>query len=269
MQLAYKKLGSGTPLLILHGLYGNSDNWFTIGKKLAVNFEVFLIDLRNHGKSPHSKEHTYQSMQNDLLEFFEDHKIEKAILLGHSMGGKAAMLFALLHPERILKLIIADIAPKAYISLNDYQKHATEHLNIMQAFLSTDLRNAESRVAVENEFSKFVADPITRRFLLKNLARQKDETFYWLINTGALNNALPNMLDDTDFKKAKFDKELTSFPVLFIKGEKSDYILEKDIYLIRQYFPRAEIITIFDAGHWLHSEQPELFLKCVKYFLEG
>jgi len=269
MKLAFRKLGNGTPLLILHGLYGNSDNWYTIGKRLAENFEVYLIDQRNHGKSDHCKEHSYQSMQLDLLEFFDYHKISEAILLGHSMGGKTAMLFALLHPEKISKLIVVDIAPKAYKSLNDYQKHATDHLNIMQAFLSIDLSIAESRKEVDDEFSKFVSDLQTRRFLLKNLEHKKDGSFHWKINIGSLNNALPNMLDDSDFKKVKFDKELTSFPVLFIKGERSDYILEKDIYLIKQYFPRAEITTIFDAGHWLHSEQPELFLKSINYFLVG
>jgi pimeloyl-ACP methyl ester carboxylesterase len=267
MQLAYKKFGSGQPLIILHGLYGSSDNWNTIGKRLSENFKVYLVDQRNHGKSPHNKEHSYHSMQNDLLEFFEDNKINKAVLIGHSMGGKTAMLFTLLHPEKVLKLIVADIAPKAYVSLTGYQKHATDHLNIMQAFLSIDLVNSKSRAEVEDGFSKFVHDPITRRFLLKNLERRKDGTFHWIINIDALNNALPNMLDDSDFKNAKFDKELTGIPVLFIKGEKSDYVLEKDIYLIKQYFPKAEITTIFDAGHWLHSEQPELFLKSVNYFL--
>ena len=268
MQLAYKKLGKGYPMIILHGLYGNSDNWYSIGKKLADYFEIYLIDLRNHGKSPHSNEHSYQAMQKDLVEFFEDHKINKAIILGHSMGGKTSMLFALLHPEKIFKLIIADIAPKAYISLNDYQKHATDHLNIMQAFLSIKLDKHESRVSVENEFSEFVNDLSTRRFLLKNLERRQDGSFYWLINIESLNRALPNMLDDSDFKNIKFDRGLTDFPVLFLKGERSDYILDKDIYLIKNYFPNALITTIFDAGHWLHSEQPGLFLKSIKYFLE-
>jgi len=268
MQLAFKKIGKGQPLLILHGLYGNSDNWITVGRKLAENFEVYLIDQRNHGKSPHSNEQSYQAMQNDLLEFFEENKINKAIILGHSMGGKTAMLFALLHPEKIDKLIIADISPKAYISLNDYQKHATDHLNIMQAFLSIDLAKLNSRIAVEREFSNYVNDINTRRFLLKNLERRKDGTFHWLLNVDAINRSMPNMLDDKDFKNVKFDKELTSFPALFLKGEKSDYILDKDIYLIKSFFPNALITTIFDAGHWLHSEQPELVLSSIKYFLE-
>ena len=139
MKLAYKKFGKGQPLLILHGLYGSSDNWYSIGKELAQKFEVFLIDMRNHGHSPHSKEHNYNAMQEDLLEMYATLGISKAILLGHSMGGKAAMLFSILHPAMVEKLIVVDICPKPYTSLQNYQSHALEHLNIMQAFLSVDI----------------------------------------------------------------------------------------------------------------------------------
>ncbi len=268
MQLAYKKFGSGLPLIILHGLYGSGDNWYSIGKKLSESFEVYPVDQRNHGKFPHSSEHTYQSMQQDLLEFFLFHKLEKAIIMGHSMGGKTAMLFSLSHPEKIEKLIIVDIAPKAYKSLQEYQFLAIQHLNIMQAFKSIDLATIQSRYEIEKEFSKFVPDIETCRFLLKNLKREKNNSFRWIINLEALNNFLPQMLDGIDIDKIRYDKSLITFPTLFIKGENSNYILEEDMTNIKDLFPNAEFVTIFNSGHMVHTEQPRQFVNSLRYFLE-
>ena len=267
MNLAYKKLGQGRPLIILHGLYGSLDNWYSIGKALSTNFEVYLVDQRNHGHSPHSESHTYKNLQEDLFEFFNSHNISKAILVGHSMGGKTAMLFAILHPELIEKLIIVDIAPKAYTSLQNYQSHAIVHLNIMQAFLSTEISQMQSREQIDNEFSKYIKEKNIRQFLLKNVSRSNDG-FKWKLNVQALSNALPNILEGLDIKEIQKSKYKPDFPVLFIKGEKSDYIIDDDLFLIKQIFPKSEMVTIFDAGHWVHSEQPELFLKTLKYFLE-
>ena len=266
MQLAYKKLGQGSPLLILHGLYGSSDNWYSIGKEIAKQHEVFLLDMRNHGKSAHSKDHDYSYMQADILEFLHTHQIKKASIIGHSMGGKTAMLFALLHPEFINKLIIVDIAPKSYTSLQNYQLHALEHLNIMQAFLSVDISTLKSRNEIDSEFAKYVPDSSTRMFLLKNVART-NEGFSWILNVAILSKSLPNILEGIN-TKAGITKGNECFPTLFIKGEKSDYILDSDLHSIKQLFPKAELTTIFDAGHWVHSEQPILFLKAVNYFLD-
>ena len=267
MKLAFKKLGQGKPLIILHGLYGSSDNWYSVGKTLSSNFEVYLIDQRNHGHSPHSESHTYNDLQLDLFNFFNTHNISKAVLIGHSMGGKTAMLFSLLHPELVEKLVIVDIAPKAYTSLQNYQTHAIEHLNIMQAFLSVDIDKMQSRDQVDEEFSKFVKDKNTRQFLLKNVSRTNNG-FKWILNVDALSKALPNILEGIDGKSIQQIKAKPVFPVLFIKGEKSDYILDDDLFPIKQIFPKAELVTIFDAGHWVHAEQPELFLKTLKYFLD-
>ena len=183
------------------------------------------------------------------------------------MGGKTAMLFSLLHPEKVDKLIVVDIAPKSYTSLLGYEPHALEHLNIMQAFLSVDIDKMQSRDQVDEEFSKFVKDKNTRQFLLKNVSRTNNG-FKWILNVDALSKALPNILEGIDGKSIQQIKAKPVFPVLFIKGEKSDYILDDDLFPIKQIFPKAELVTIFDAGHWLHAEQPELFLKTLKYFLD-
>jgi esterase len=266
MQLAYKRLGQGQPLLILHGLYGSSDNWYSIGKELSLQFDVILVDLRNHGRSPHSDVHTYSSMQADILDMYETLGISKAIIMGHSMGGKTAMLFSLLHPEKVDKLIIVDIGPKPYTSLQNYQSNALEHLNIMQAFLSVDISNMTKREEIDAEFAKYIPNSGTRQFLLKNASRTA-EGFRWILNVEVLSKSLPNILESIKVKNL-IDASERSFPTLFIKGEKSDYILDTDLHGMKQLFPKAELVTIFDAGHWVHAEQPQLFLKTINYFLD-
>ncbi len=268
MQLAFKKSGSGVPLIILHGLYGSSDNWSTVGKALSDKFTVYCIDQRNHGNSPHSSEHNYNLMQDDLLEFLNFHNIDKAILLGHSMGGKVAMLFSLLHPERILKLIIVDIAPKEYKNLLNFQPHAILYLNIMQAFVNVDVTLTKSRRKIEKEFYQYVPDKNICGFILKNLKRDNDGNFRWSINIDALNNHLPDILNGIDFAKVKFNIELINFPTLFIRGEKSDFILDEDKTTIKQFFQNAEFVTIFNAGHLVHTDQPGFFLNAVFGFLK-
>jgi esterase len=266
MKLAFKKIGQGYPLLILHGLYGSSDNWHSIGTELAKKFEVYLIDMRNHGRSPHSNEHNYLALQNDVLEFYTSNNIKKAIIIGHSMGGKTAMQFALLHPDLVEKLIIVDIAPKSYTSLLNFQSQALIHLNIMQAFLSVDISKMKSREDLEAEFANYVTDKQTRLFLLKNAVRT-DDGFKWKLNIEGLSNALPRILESIELKKTDFSNDI-NIPTLFIKGEKSDYIIDSDIQEIKRIFPKADLVTIFDAGHWVHAEQPELFLKTIGYFLD-
>jgi esterase len=268
MKLFFRKFGSGTPLIILHGLYGSGDNWFTIGKRLAAMFEIYLVDLRNHGNSPHSKIHSYQSMQEDLYELYNSNNIEKAILMGHSMGGKTAMLFSFLHPEKVEKLIIIDIAPKAYKNLSEYNSLAIEHLNILQAFKSVDFQVPQSRKQIEKAFLKFLPDPAASGFLLKNLRRINENEFKWIINLEAISNFLPEILDGLDIKKIVYDKSLVNFPTLFIKGENSVFIMEEDETMIRDIFSNVEFVTIFNAGHMLHIEQPQLLFESLKYFLE-
>jgi esterase len=267
MELVYEKLGKGAPLVILHGLYGSSKNWLSVGKALCNDFEVFLIDQRNHGLSPHSDAQDYQNMQTDLLEFFEKHNIKNAVLMGHSMGGKAAMLFVLRNPEYVSKLIVVDIAPKSYANLLELQPIVNQHLNVIQGFLSIKPDQEVSRNTIESKFLKFVPDKDIVKFLLKNLTRTKDGHFRWMLNVDALSRNIPEIINGPDFTKIEFIKERIHLPVLFIKGEKSGYIKDDDLNHIKQYFPNAELVSIFEAGHMVHIDQPELFLKSLMYFL--
>ncbi len=265
MNLFFRKLGQGPPLIIIHGLYGSSDNWFTIGKKLAENFEVYLIDQRNHGQSPHTHEHNYILLKEDLREFMDQQSIEKAIILGHSMGGKTAMFFSADYPERISSLIVVDISPLSYLTTNSAQ--LLQHKIILDSMLSIDFSNISSREQVDAILSESIQQNQVRQFLLKNIKRSKDNKFHWGLNISVLQNELPKIIDGMNINDFKNKKSITGFPVLFIKGSDSDYIQENDIKAILTIYPQAEFETINDAGHWVHAEQPKLFLKTVLQFL--
>ena len=261
MELFYRKFGQGPPLIIIHGLYGSSDNWLSIGKKLADNFEVFLIDQRTHGKSPHSQDHNYQLLKEDLREFMDNQSIEKAIIMGHSMGGKTAMFFAVDYPEKVSNLIIIDISPLAYKTTNSNQLLA--HASIIRAMYNLDFYGITSRKEIDNILAKSIPENRIRQFLLKNIKRSKDNEYSWSLNIKTIKNELTNIMEGFDENQI----EITDFPILFIKGENSDYILDNDKEAISQFFPFAKIKTIPNAGHWLHAEQPELFLKKLKEFI--
>lgn len=267
MQLYYRKYGEGTPLIIVHGLYGASDNWHTVGRALAEHFEVYLIDQRNHGRSPHAPEHTYEHMRNDLLELFDKLKLQKAILVGHSMGGKTVMHFAAAHPERVQSLVVVDIAPKSYNNLQTYEQRTVDHHKIITTLLQTTLADYTSRSAIEHQLAKSIQSERTRQFLLKNLARTSDNQFSWKINIHALAANLDSILEGLTKEHFTVDNEQLGFPTLFIRGENSDYILPDDIDYILELFPYAEAVTIPNAGHWVHAEQPQLLIKNLLYFL--
>jgi pimeloyl-ACP methyl ester carboxylesterase len=269
MNLFYRKFGQGPVLIILHGLYGSSDNWVSIGKVLSEHFEVFLIDLRNHGNSFHSNEHNYHLLKNDLYEFMLSNQIEKAIIIGHSMGGKAAMFFAVDYPEKVQSLIIIDISPRSYKSLIKPESQITDHMNIISSMLSVDFTKIKSREDVDEILSKTIKSVRIRRFLLKNVHRRKDGSFEWKLNLHALHNHLPEIMDGLDPKKFLNGNGITGFPVLFIKGEKSNYIMEEDLQIIKTIFPAADLVSIPDSGHWLHAEKPDLLLKTLRYFILG
>ncbi len=268
MDLHYRRLGNGSPLIILHGLYGSSDNWITVGRSLSHSFEVFLVDQRNHGDSPHSREHNYMLLKNDLLDFMDNHNIKKAILLGHSMGGKTAMFFAADYPERLSSLIIVDIAPVSYRSLREPMSQITVHMNIISSMMAVDFTRVKSRSDVESQLSGGIPSEKIRRFLLKNVARKNEGVYDWKLNIRTLFNNLPEVMDGPDLRRFSRGNGIKGFPVLFIKGEKSDYISESDHSAINTIFPEAEIVTIPGAGHWLHAEQPEVFIQIVSSFLD-
>lgn len=260
-KLFFRKYGQGPPLIIIHGLYGSSDNWVSIGRKLAKDFEVYLIDQRNHGKSPHSNEHNYNLLKKDLKEFMDSHSIEKAIIIGHSMGGKTAMFFAADYPEKVSHLVIADISPRSYETTNFKQLLA--HSAIIKAMYNLDFYGINSRYEIDDILAKSIPEKRVRQFLLKNIKRSKYNEYSWNLNIKTIKNELNNIMKGLD----ENHPEITGFPVLFIKGEKSDYILDEDIKVIKKIFPYADIETFPNAGHWLHAEQPELFLEKTKNFI--
>ncbi|TVR74556.1 MAG: alpha/beta fold hydrolase [Marinilabiliales bacterium] len=264
MKLFYRKTGSGRPLIILHGLYGSSDNWMSVAKSLSGHFEVWLPDLRNHGRSPHDRNHTYEMIRNDILEFIDDAGIEKPVIIGHSMGGKAAMCFAQHHPDRIEKLIVADIAPKSYKDL--YREEPLNHHDILQAMKKADVSSAGTRRDVDDMLQATIKSARIRGFLMKNLDRGDDGSYRWTLNLDVLIKELDNIMDGVN--SDCFDPEfpLTGFPVLFIRGGKSAYVLDEDIEVIERIFPSAKIVTINGAGHWLHAEQPAAFVEAVLEF---
>lgn len=269
MELSYRSLGQGAPLIILHGLYGSSDNWISIARAFTDRFEVFLVDQRNHGNSPHSREHTYTLLRNDLYEFMENHKLEKAVILGHSMGGKTAVFFAAAWPEKVQSLIIVDISPGSYKSLTQHAPQSVLHMNILTSMLGIDFSQINSREDVNRKLSETLPSERIRRFLLKNIVQKSDGSFGWKINVRALHDELPRILDGLDPEPYRNGNGITGFPVLFIRAEKSGYIRNEDYGLIRTIFPMADIVTIPGADHWVHVEQPDLLIKTVSYFVLG
>ena len=260
MNLFYSKFGSGQPIIIVHGLLGCSDNWVTIGKSLSENFEVFLLDQRNHGKSPHNQNIDYDILADDLHNFITVNSISKPILMGHSMGGKVVMKYAKDHSEDIKSIIIIDIAPKTY----NINSPSSKLINaIIDNMINVDFNHIKNRTDVENILSGNIKDIRILLFILKNLKRNTDNTYKWAINIKSIKDNFNNFLQSPfENNKNKID-----IPTLFLRGAKSDYITFEDILLIKNIFSSSQIITIPDAGHWIHTEQPELLISTIKLFL--
>jgi len=268
MKLFFREEGEGFPIVIIHGLYGSSDNWLTVAKKLSAEYHVYLIDQRNHGRSPNSEEHSYEAMKNDLAEFFDEHKIEKAIVMGHSMGGKTAMCFAADYPERTEKLIVVDIAPKDYFLLNEESQYYL-HTNILRAMLEIDFSRIESRKQVEDLLNERIDSNQIVHFLLKNVHRNKENhRLDWRLNVPVLYDNLDEIIKGINARYFDDRLPIYNYPVLFVKGSQSNYILPEDYTSIRRIYPEAQIVEIPDAGHWLHAEQPQLFMDAVWKFIK-
>lgn len=269
MKLFFRKFGEGPAIIIVHGLYGASDNWVSIARQLSSDYEVFLIDQRNHGRSPHSSTHTYADMKEDLREFMDDQGIEKAVLIGHSMGGKTVMFFSKDYPERVNALIVVDIAPKSYAVARDEERVTINHPFLIESMLHLDLGGMTRRDEIEAKLSKSISSERVRKFLLKNLHRNKNNTFSWSVNWQALSNNLDEILRGMNEKEFERGRGITGFPVLFIKGAKSSYISFEDFdQIILKIYPFAELLSIPDSGHWVHTEQPSLLIKNIRYFLD-
>ena len=248
MKLHYRKLGEGQPLIILHGLFGSSDNWQTLGKKFAENFEVYLVDQRNHGKSPKSDDFSYELMAEDLHELITDLNLSDVILIGHSMGGKTIMQFAQNYSDFIKKMIVVDMGPK---------KYASHHDSILEGLNAIDLDIVKSRKEADAILSEYVPQLGVKQFLLKNLYWEiPGEQLAWKINIPVLSREIDTIID-------AFQQEVDETETLFIRGEKSNYILESDFDNIKYLYPNSEIKTIHDAGHWVHAEKPKDFYEMV------
>jgi esterase len=255
MKLYYRKTGEiGTPLIILHGIFGSSDNWLTISKLLSENHQVYMLDQRNHGQSPRSNELNYAVMAEDLKEFIEDYNLENAVLIGHSMGGKTVMQFAMNYPDLFAKIIVVDIAPKFY---------PVHHSMILQGLASIDLKTLKSRTEANELMKRFEESEGVRQFLLKNLWRnpEKNNEFDWRIN-------VPVIAKNIDIVGHELSNERTiEKPVLFIKGSESHYIKPEDERKIWELFPNYELVTIEGAGHWVQADKPQEFVEAVLKFV--
>jgi esterase len=250
MKLFYRKYGEGEPLLILHGLFGQSDNWNTLAKKVSENgYAVYAVDLRNHGLSPHSEVWNYEVMTDDVSELVEELNLSAVNLLGHSMGGRVAMEYAFRDHNKLKKLIVADMAPKQY---------PPHHEAVLQGLRSIDFSVVKTRKAAEEQLALFVKEQAIRQFLLKNLYWKEEDELDWRFNLKVIDEKYEVVGLPFETKK-----EQSLVPTWFYKGAYSDYILESDWPLIKKLFPAAELITIPRSGHWIHAEQPDLFLEAL------
>lgn len=255
MQLFYREYGQGRPLIVLHGLFGVSDNWVGIAKRIAaLGFHVFVLDQRNHGQSPHSETFNYAALSDDLKLFALEHGLKDPMLLGHSMGGKVAMNFALENPSMVSKLIIVDIALRSY-ALSQNNK------DILDVMRTVDLSQITSRDEVMAILEAHIPNHKVRLLALKNLQRVGKNQFQWRVDIDNIYKNLQDLSSDLALDRT-FEKE-----VLFIKGSKSDYINDADTSDINQVFTSNTICVIKDASHWVQADQPELFLECVGKFI--
>ena len=253
MQLHANILGQGKPFVILHGFLGMSDNWKTLGNQFAdADFEVHLVDQRNHGRSFHNDLFNYEVLVEDLKNYCEAHQLKDIILLGHSMGGKTAMLFATTYPELVSKLIVADISPRFY---------PIHHEAILEGLNSLDFETLKSRGEADKLLSHYVTDYGTRLFLLKNLYWIEKGKLALRINLEVLKENVSEVGEALPIH-AKFNKE-----TLFLRGDKSEYISIEDETIIKRHFRDAKIETIANAGHWLHAENPKEFYQAVLDFV--
>lgn len=254
MQLFSRELGEGKQeLIILHGLFGSCDNWLTFSKLLSDRYKIYLLDQRNHGRSPWDNGFDYNLMADDLLEFITQHRLSNPIIIGHSMGGKAAMRFASKYPDMIKKLVVVDIGPKYY------KPHHQRYLAALHALVLTQINN---RVEAEEKISQFIPENDVKQFLLKNLYRTDEGAFAWRMNLEVITKNIDNIGEGLD-ANIKFRS-----PTLFVRGGKSDYITEDDLIMIKWMFPNSQVVTIPECGHWVQAEKPQQLSELLVEFIE-
>lgn len=256
MKLFYRPFGDGgQPIIILHGIFGISDNWVSIGRRLSERFDVYILDQRNHGQSPHSDSFNYYALADDLYEFIQDHQLVNPILIGHSMGGKVAMNFALEYPQKVNKLIVVDMSTRQYPARQ-------EHMEILQAMLAVNFDEVKSRDEVKKIISKRIKSPRVRMFILKSLYRIGQSRLAWRLNIQSIYDNIDNVFEGIT-SSYTFDKAS-----LFIKGGDSGYIVDEDYDLIRKNFPNALFKTIEGASHWVHADKPDELCAVFSEFLQ-
>jgi len=252
VELFYRKIGQGRPLIFIHGLLGSSDNWISIAKYLSADFEVFMPDMRNHGRSFHADIMNYHAMAEDIYEFVQYHDIQNPIICGHSMGGKVAMQFVLNYPEVSKKMFVVDMGIK---------KYPLRYVPFFSKLKELNFDNFQNRKDLEIYLKFILNDDKLVQLALKNIERKTSHRFGWRINIEALYNNIDNILDAIEVLDGFNGK------VVFIKGQKSDYILDEDIDAIKKVFVNLSLETIPNAGHWVHIEQPLDFISCIKKYL--
>lgn len=254
MKLSYRKIGQGKPVIILHGLFGSSDNWQTFGKQLANSgYEVILTDLRNHGLSPHDPEFNYNALAGDVQQLIAEEQLDHPVVIGHSLGGKTAIKLAFEHPEALGGLIVIDIALRYY---------PVHHRTILDALLQLDLNVIKTRSAAEEALRKHISEPGVLQFLLKNLFWKNPGQLAWRFHLNAIDREIENVGE-----KLLFDG-VHPLRTLFIKGEKSEYITYEDEKQIYNQFGKVDVITAPGAGHWVHADAPEWLLKTIINWLQ-
>lgn len=254
MELNYKIFGKGKPIIILHGLFGMLDNWQQFAKQLANNYLVYILDLRNHGKSPHSESFDYNLMVKDIFQFINTHNIKSPHLIGHSMGGKVAIQFAYEYPSLIDKLVVIDIGLK---------KYKPKHNLILKALNSLNLEVFSNRKQIDNTLSEVIPNWNIRQFLIKNIAKNNSsQGYHWKLNLESITKNYHLIIDELDFSKS------IECQCLFIKGQNSDYILDEDKAGIIKILPNSQFITIPNAGHWVHAEQLKYLLEQIRNYFK-
>ena len=251
MELFYREVGEGPPLVILHGLFGSSDNWYTQAKMFGEKYHVYLLDQRNHGQSPHTAVHDYKLLAEDLKNFLTEKEIKEPIIIGHSMGGKTAMNMAIAYPALVKLLVVVDIAPKSY---------PVRHDTIIDGLKALDLTKITSRKEADEALAEYVPEAGVRQFLLKNLNRKQAGGFEWKINLNVLDANIEKMGEGLQYE-GEFSK-----PTLFIRGIRSNYILDEDYDRIHELFTTSTIVSL-DTSHWVQAEKPQEFVDSVLEFI--
>lgn len=258
MNLFYRKIGIGPPLIMLHGLFGSSDNWMHIARALEDSFTIYLPDLRNHGRSPWSDLHGYDAMAEDVIEFAERLGLDRYFIAGHSMGGKTAIYCAIKNPDSLLGLLVADISPFTYEPGGPAED---QHRKVLEAMTTTDPSKFKDRVELEKHLASVAGEDITRYILSKNISYEAGK-LRWRLNVASVSSNIHRLLEGYP-RPPEMPGLVAGFPVIFLKGSESLYISEKDIPDIVRVFPGARILTAEGAGHWIHTEKPDAVISAL------